>query len=64
MKKRNRKQHTTYEINTSLIVFLLMLLLLSISVIAEILIPTYKTNPLLYAAFGTIAGLTIKSFMK
>lgn len=38
--------------------------LLVVSVIAEIFVPTYHTNPLLYGLMGTVVGLTINSIRK
>lgn len=38
--------------------------LLIVSVLAEIFVPTYHTNPLLYGLMGTVVGLTIRSINK
>lgn len=53
--KRKKKEPTT--ISTSSVVFVLIATAVVISVVAEIFVPTYHTNPLLYGALGTIAGL-------
>ena len=56
-----KKKQSTTKFTFSNIVFFTMLGLLAISVIAEIFIPTYKTNPLLYTTFGVIAGFVFKN---
>jgi hypothetical protein len=66
MKEKHNKKpfYYTLDKNLALLTFAGMFVLLAISVIAEIFIPTYKTNPLLYTAFGIIAGAVIKSMGK
>lgn len=59
-KKRRRKSIRPAN-NISSIVMLLMVVMLFISVIAEIFVPTYKTNPLFYGLIGAIGGLFFKS---
>jgi len=61
MGKKIRKTRGKKMINISGIIMLLMVLMLFISVIAEIFIPTYKTNPLFYGLIGAVGGLFFKS---
>lgn len=58
-KQKNRKSNGFF--NLPALIVTVTTVLLVISVIAEIFIPTYHTNPLLYGLMGTVVGLTINS---
>lgn len=59
---KKKKQESIFLVkNLSVVVFYTMLVLLTISIIAEIVNPNYRTNPGLYSVFGLIAGLVLKN---
>lgn len=63
-RKKNRNRDNTPPFKIGGIIMLLMVITLIISVIAEIFVPTYKTNPLFYGLIGAIGGLFFKSLDK
>lgn len=62
-KKHKRRQSDKFNLtrNVGSIVMISMILMLFISIVAEIFIPTYKTNPLFYGLIGGVGGLFYKS---
>lgn len=60
MKKRvQKKSKSLFSIANVIVVSVTFIL--CVSVVAEIFIPSYKTNPLLYALMGTVVGLLLRS---
>lgn len=52
------------NLQTGDVIFFMIALAVFISVFAEIIIPSYHTNPLLYGALGALAGLFFKGESK
>lgn len=64
LKRHYHKKKPNNFFSTPNLIVIVATGLLIISVLAEIIVPTYKTNPLLYGLMGTIVGLTIRSMNK